>query len=96
MDEVMTNVVTFMAAHAAELIVGFAILLMSATLILLIVLIRRKPEDVITKLQDSFTAVGKKQEYLENVIKEEITLNRQYRAPVAHVGRFEPFPADWR
>jgi DNA recombination protein RmuC len=89
MDEVMTNVVTFMAAHAAELIVGFAILLMSATLILLIVLIRRKPEDVITKLQDSFTAVGKKQEYLENVIKEEITLNRQETAQSARHARQE-------
>jgi len=89
MDEVMTNVVTFMAAHAAELIAGFAILLVSAALILLIVLIRRKPEDVIAKLQDSFTALENKQERLENVIKEEMTLNRQETSDSARQARQE-------
>jgi DNA recombination protein RmuC len=89
MDEVMTNVVTFMAARAAELVLGFFVLTMLTALALLIALIRRKPEDVITKLQDSFTAVGNKQERLENVIKEEITLNRQETAHSARQARQE-------
>jgi len=89
MDEVMTTVVTFMAAHTVELIAGFANLLVSAALILLIVLIRRKPEGVITKLQDSFTVLENKQERLENVIKEEITLNRQETSHSARQARQE-------
>ena len=89
MDEVVTNVVTFFAAHAAELIAGFAILLVSAALILLIVLIRRKPEDVITKLQDSFTVLENKQERVEKVIKDEMTANRKETAHSAQQARQE-------
>ncbi len=89
MDEVVTNIVTFFAAHAAELIAGFAILLVSAALILLIVLIRRKPEDVITKLQDSFTVLENKQERVEKVIKDEIIANRKETAHSAQQARQE-------
>ncbi len=89
MDEVVTNVVTFFTAHAAELIAGFAILLVSAALILLIVLIRRKPEDVITKLQDSFTVLENKQERVEKVIKDEMTANRKETAHSAQQARQE-------
>ena len=89
MDEVVTNIVTFFAAHAAELIAGFAILLVSAALILLIVLIRRKPEDVITKLQDSFTVLENKQERVEKVIKDEMTANRKETAHSAQQARQE-------
>jgi DNA recombination protein RmuC len=56
---------------------------------LLIILIRRKPEFVITKLQDDFAAVEGKQERLENVIKDEIVANRKETALAAQQARQE-------
>ena len=89
MDEVMTNVVTFMAAHAAELVLGFFVLTVLIALALLIALIRRKPEDVIARLQDNFIALINKQQRLEGVIKDEITSNRQETAQNARQARQE-------
>jgi DNA recombination protein RmuC len=89
MDEVMTNVVTFMAAHAAELVLGFFVLTVLIALALLIALIRRKPEDVIARLQDNFIALINKQQRLEGVIKDEITSNRQETAQSARQARQE-------
>lgn len=89
MVQVMNEVAAFITRYATELVAGFAILLVLAALILLIILIRRKPEDVIAKLHDSFVALGSKQERLENVIKDEITLNRQETAISAQQARQE-------
>ncbi len=89
MAQVMNEVAAFITRYATELVAGFAILLVLAALILLIILIRRKPEDVIAKLHDSFVALGSKQERLENVIKDEITLNRQETAISAQQARQE-------
>jgi len=85
----INTVAAFITQYAIELVVGFAILLVLAALILLIILIRRKPEDVIAKLHDSFVALGRKQERLENVIKDEITLNRRETANSAQQARQE-------
>ena len=89
MTIVMNEVAAFITRYALELVAGFAILLVLAALILLIILIRRKPEEVIAKLHDRFAALGSKQEHLENVVKNEITLNRQETANSARQARQE-------
>jgi DNA recombination protein RmuC len=80
MEQVMTNFANFVAEHAPELALGFTTLMVLAAFILLIVLIRRKPEDVITRLKDEFGALSTKQERVEHVIKDEITANRKETA----------------
>jgi len=80
MVQVMTNVAAFVAEFAVELTLGFATLMVLAALILLIVLIRRKPEDVIARLQDDFAGLADKQGQVENVIKDEMTANRKETA----------------
>ena len=89
MNEAMTDVAVFVADHAIELTIGVVSLMVLAALILLIVLIRRKPEDLITKLQDGFEALEGKQERLENVIKDEIAANRKETAFGAQQARQE-------
>ena len=89
MVQFTNEVAAFITRNAIELVLGFAVLLVLAALILLIILIRRKPEDVIAKLHDSFVALGGKQERLEDVIKDEITLNRQETANSARQARQE-------
>jgi len=89
MVQVMNAVAAFITRYALELVAGFAILLVLTALILLIILIRRKPEAVIAKLNDRFAALGSKQERLENVVKDEITLNRQETANSARQARQE-------
>ena len=80
MEPVMTNFATFVANHAQELALGLTTLMVLAALILLVVLIRRKPEDVITRLRDDVGALANKQERVEHVIKDEITANRKETA----------------
>lgn len=89
MAQFMDAVVVFFSRYALELAVGFAVLLVLAALILLIALIRRKPEDIVAILHDRFVVLGSKQERLENVVKEEITLNRQETANSARQARQE-------
>ena len=89
MTIVMNEVAAFITRYALELAAGFAILLVLTALILLIILIRRKPEDMITKLQDIMIDLANKQERLENVVKDEITLNRQETAHSARQARQE-------
>ena len=74
---VVNAVAAYITQYDLELVVGFAILLLLCVLILLIILIRRKPEDIIARLHDISKDFGSKQERLENVVKDEITLNRQ-------------------
>ena len=76
----MTNFANFVVNHAQELALGLTTLMVLAALILLVVLIRRKPEDVITRLRDDVGALANKQERVEHVIKDEITANRKETA----------------
>ena len=89
MNEVMTHVAVFVVDHGIELTVGFATLMVLAALILLIVLIRRKPENVIASLQDDFESLGSKQERVEKVIKDEVIANRKETALSAQHARQE-------
>jgi len=89
MASVVDAVAAFITRYALELVAGGAFLLVLSTLILLIILIRRKPEDVIAKMHDKFIDLNSKQERLENVIKDEITLNRQETANSARQARHE-------
>ena len=76
----MTNFANFVANYAQELALGFTALMVLAALILLVILIRRKPEDVITRLRDDVGVLANKQERVEHVIKDEITANRKETA----------------
>ena len=89
MNQVMTNFAVFGADYAIELTLGFATFMVLAAFMLLIVLIRRKPEDVIIKLHDGFAALEDKQQRLENVIKDEIAANRKETALGAQQARQE-------
>ena len=85
----MNNITAFITFYAVELILGFFFLTVLTALVLLIALIRRKPEDIIAGLQDNFTALTNKQQRLEGVIKDEITSNRQETAQSARQARQE-------
>jgi DNA recombination protein RmuC len=89
MVEAMNTVVTFMTLHVTELILGGTISLAIAAVFLLIVLIRRKPEEMISNLQTCFAALENKQEHLETVVKDEIILNRQETSLSAQRARQE-------
>ena len=80
MNQVMTNVINFLAEYALELTLGFTTLMVLATFILLIVLIRRKPEDVIIRLRDDLAVLANKHERVEDLIKDEMTANRKETA----------------
>ena len=85
----MNNIAVFITNYATELILGFFILAVLTALVLLIALIRRKPQDVIAGLQDNFIDLANKQLRLEGVIKDEITSNRQETAQSARQARQE-------
>ncbi len=89
MNQVMTHFAVFVADRALELTLGFITLMVLAAFILLIVLIRRKPENVIASLQDDFESLGSKQERVEKVIKDEIIANRKETAHSAQQARQE-------
>ena len=89
MNQVMTHFAVFVADRALELTLGFITLMVLAAFILLIVHIRRKPGDVITRLQEDFAALANKQEHVENVIKDEMTANRKETAHSAQQARQE-------
>jgi len=89
MNQVMTDFAVFIAENAMELTLGFTTLLVLAGFILLIVLIRRKPDDVVTKLQEGVAALEGQQERLEKVIKDEIAANRKETALGAQQARQE-------
>jgi DNA recombination protein RmuC len=89
MNQVLTDFAVFIAQNAMELTLGFTTLLVLAGFILLIVLIRRKPDDVVTKLQEGVAALEGQQERLEKVIKNEIAANRKETALGAQQARQE-------
>jgi DNA recombination protein RmuC len=89
MVSVVDAVAAVITRYAPELAAGLAILLLLISLVLLIILIRRKPEDVIAKLHDIIIGLANKHERLENVVKDEIALNRQETANSARQARQE-------
>ncbi len=79
----------FIADNAQALTLGFTALMVLAAFVLLIILIRRKPEDAIHKLRDDLTALASRQERVESVIKEEMTANRKETADSQRQARQE-------
>ena len=80
MNQMMTRFTIFMTDHAPELTLGFIALMVLAACILLLVLIRRKPEDIIIRLRDDLAVLANKQERVEDLIKDEMTANRKETA----------------
>ena len=89
MNQLMTAVTIFIADNAVELTLGFTALMVLAAFILLIVLIRRKPEDAVHGLREDLTALTGRQERLEDVIKEEMIANRKETADSQRQARQE-------
>ena len=89
MLDVYLVVKTFIIAHNIEVIVGITVVLVLAALILLIVLIRRKPQEIVIELKKHFSELENKQVRVENVIKDEITRNRQETTHNAQLARHE-------
>ncbi|MEJ2283933.1 MAG: DNA recombination protein RmuC [Desulfobacterales bacterium] len=89
MEQVMTNFADFVADHAPGLTLGSIALMGLVAIILLIVLVRRKPEAAISRLQDDFKALANKQERVEHVIKDEISANRKETAHTQQQARQE-------
>ncbi len=85
----MNNITAFFTYYAAELIQGFFILAVLTVLGLLIVLMRRKPKDLIARLQDNFVDLINKQQRLEEIVRDEIISNRQETAQNARQARQE-------
>jgi DNA recombination protein RmuC len=89
MTDIFTQVTTFVVNNAARLVMGSALVLAFVAMILLIVLIRRKPERIVTQLQKNFSGLQRSQDRLEFVIKDEIARNRQETAKTAQHARQE-------
>ena len=79
-NQVMTDITIFIADHALDLILGLTTLMVLAACILLIVLVRRKPEESIARLREELAVLANKQERVENVLKNEMTANRKETA----------------
>ena len=80
MNHVMTNFAVFVADYAMELTLGFTTLMVLAACILLIVLVRRKPAEAIASLREELAVLANKQERVENVLKNEMAVNRKETA----------------
>ena len=89
MAAVLTKVTTFIINNATELVIGCAIVLAFSALVLLIILIRRKPESIVARLQENFSELQARQDRLEPVIKDEIARNREETARSAQQARQE-------
>ena len=89
MNDVIANVTTFIANNTRELAIGSIVVLVAFAIILLIILIRRKPDVIIAKIQEYLSGLQNRQDRLELVIKDEITRNRQETAKNAQQARQE-------
>ncbi|CAB1077079.1 DNA recombination protein RmuC [Olavius algarvensis Delta 1 endosymbiont] len=89
MASVADAVAAFITQYVMELVAGGTLLLVLTALILLILLIRRKPEGAIARLYDKLQDLDNEQARLENVVKDEITLNRRETAAGAQLARQE-------
>jgi len=85
----LNNLVVFISRYSIELILGFAVLLLLVALILLVRLIRRKPEDAIAKLHAVYAELDVKQQRLETAFKDELALSRRETATNARFARQE-------
>jgi DNA recombination protein RmuC len=89
MSQLMNEAVGLFTRYTVELVLGITVLLVVTALVLLIILIRRRPEDGVARLHLSVADLGSKQERLESVVKEEMGLNRQEMANNARLARQE-------
>jgi DNA recombination protein RmuC len=89
MPDVFAQVSTFIADNATELGIACAAVLAFIATVLIVVLIRRKPEDIVSKLHESFAELQARQDRLEPVVREEIARNRQETARSAQQARQE-------
>jgi DNA recombination protein RmuC len=89
MTDLLTQVTTFVLNNAIRLAMGCSLVLAFVATILLIVLIRRKPERIVIQLQKNFSGLQTRQDRLELVIKDEIARNRQETTKNAQQARQE-------
>ncbi len=89
MSDALNQIITFVTVNAIQLGIACATVLVLIAIVLIIVLIRRNPEDIITKLQKNFADLQARQGRLEPVIKDEIARNRQETARSAQQARQE-------
>ncbi len=89
MSDVLGQLSTFVANNATQLGVASVSVLALIAIVLIVVLIRRKSEDIVAKLQENFAELHARQDRLESVIKDEIARNRQETARGAQQARQE-------
>ncbi len=89
MTSVLNNAAAFMTPLAMQLVVVLIGLLVLASLVLLVVLIRRKPHELLLPLQQQFRALVDRQQQLEGVIKDEMGRNREETARSQRLSRHE-------
>jgi DNA recombination protein RmuC len=89
MSDVLAQFSTFVADHATQLGIASTTVLALIATVLIIVLIRRKPDDIVARFQEHFSELQARQERLEPVIKDEISRNRQETAKSAQQARHE-------
>lgn len=70
-----------------DILLIVVVLLSILSIILVLILTKRKSGDSLTKIEDNFAALEKKQEQTEHTIKDEITRNRQETAGSARQAR---------
>jgi DNA recombination protein RmuC len=89
MSDVFAQVSTFISNNATQLGIACVAVLAFIATVLIVVLIRRKPEDIVNKLQENFSELQAQQDRLEPVIKDEIARNREETARSAQQARHE-------
>ncbi len=89
MADLVNRVVFFIENYALGLAVAYAVLMLLAILIFLVVLLRRKPEAVVTELRQDFLALENKHRHIENAVKDEIKRNREETRDSARQAREE-------
>ena len=89
MSNIFAQITTYVANNASQLGIASAVVLAFIATVLIVILVRRKPEDIVAKLQGNFAELQAGQERLEPVIKDEIARNRQETARSAQHARHE-------
>ena len=72
-----------------ELLPAITLLISIGVLVLVFLLVRRKPDDLSQAFQGQFTAIEKRQSQTEQMVKDEITRNREETAAGAKLAREE-------
>lgn len=72
-----------------ELLLTLTLLISIGVLVLVFLLVRRKPDDLSQAFQGKFTAIEKRQSQTEQMVKDEITRNREETAAGAKLAREE-------